>query len=92
VSVLHRPNFEAELSRSGAMSLIALKGELDREADPRLRQAIDAALAFDPLIAGLDLRELACIDSNGIYGLIQIGRAYEARALNRRAGLLKSAR
>jgi anti-anti-sigma factor len=61
------------------MSLIALKGDLDREGEPRLRQAIDGALASDPLIVGLDLRELAFIDANGIYGLIQIGRACEPK-------------
>jgi anti-sigma B factor antagonist len=61
------------------MSLIALKGELDREGGPRLRQAIDASLASDPLIVVLDLRELTFIDSNGIYGMTKIGRACEAK-------------
>lgn len=76
------------------MSLTGLRGELDSQGEPRFRQAIDAALASDPLLVVLDLRELALIDSNGIYGLIQIGRAWLAdrRALNRRAVVLKSAR
>jgi hypothetical protein len=38
VSVSAPRNFETEGSRSGAMSLIALKGEVDRDAEPRLRE------------------------------------------------------
>lgn len=74
-AVLDRESpFQVETVTSGALSIIALQGELDISVQPKLVAAIDQVLADRPLIVALDLRALKFMDSSGIQVMVSTGR------------------
>jgi anti-anti-sigma regulatory factor len=63
-----------DLTRAGAMAIVAPHGELDPTATRQLSAAVQAALAQSPLIVAIDLRGVTVVDGGAITSLIEIGR------------------
>jgi anti-sigma B factor antagonist len=66
--------FYVECTTAGALSIVALHGELDISVRAQLIAAVDQILAADPLIVAIDLRGLKFMDSSGIHVLVSTGR------------------
>jgi anti-anti-sigma factor len=63
-----------DLTRAGAMAIVAPHGELDLAATRQVSAAVQAALAQSPLIVAIDLRGVTFVDGGAITSLIEIGR------------------
>ena len=66
--------FHVECTTAGALSIVALHGELDLSVRAQLIAAVDQVLAANPLIVAIDLRGLKFMDSTGIHVLVSTGR------------------
>ncbi len=66
--------FHVECVTAGALSIVALQGELDISVRAKLVAAVDQVLAGGPLIVAIDLRGLRFMDSSGIHVLVSTGR------------------
>jgi anti-sigma B factor antagonist len=78
--VLNRESpFKVECTTAGALSIVALHGELDLSVRAQLIAAVDQVLAENPLIVAIDLRGLKFMDSTGIHVLVSTGRRCQER-------------
>jgi anti-anti-sigma factor len=59
--------------------IIALHGELDISARPRLAAEVDQVLTGRPLVLAIDLRGLSFMDSSGIHVMVTAGRRCQQR-------------
>jgi anti-sigma B factor antagonist len=79
--------FHVECTTAGALSIVALHGELDISVRAQLIAAVDQILAANPLIVAIDLRGLEFMDSSGIHVLVSTGR--RCQELGRRFFLIR---
>jgi anti-anti-sigma factor len=66
--------FRVDTVSWGALSIVALHGELDLSVKSPLMAEIDRVLKQRPMILAIDLRGLSFMDSTGIHVLISTGR------------------
>jgi anti-sigma B factor antagonist len=66
-------------STEGALSVVAVAGELDASSVPRLRAALDALFAEGGSSVVLDLQGISFIDSSGLAALIYAYKEAAAR-------------
>jgi anti-anti-sigma factor len=76
--------FSVERQVSADRVRIVVRGELDIETGPRLREELDAAEAGTPATLVLDLREVSFFDSTGL----QLVLDAEVRAREERRALI----
>jgi anti-anti-sigma factor len=63
-----------DLTRAGAMAIVAPHGELDVAATRQLSAMVQATLVQSPLIVAIDLRAVTFIDAAAVGSLIEIGQ------------------
>jgi anti-anti-sigma factor len=63
-----------DLTRAGAMAIVAPHGKLDFAASRQLSAAVQATFAQSPLIVAVDLRGVTFMDGAAIGSLIEIGQ------------------
>jgi anti-anti-sigma factor len=63
-----------DLTRAGAMAIVAPHGKLDLAATRQLSATVQTTLAQSPLIVAIDLRGVTFIDRGAIGSLIEIGQ------------------
>jgi anti-anti-sigma factor len=63
-----------DLTRAGAMAIVAPHGALDLATTRQLSAAVQATLAQSPLIVAIDLRGVTFLDAGAIGSLIEIGQ------------------
>jgi anti-sigma B factor antagonist len=83
-------NFRVDVSSENGAPLLSVAGELDLASSPALEQELERAMAGDPGLVILDLRELEFMDSTGLSVLIRANN--RAQAHGHRLGIVNGSR
>ena len=67
-----QPPFSLTIARSDSQTVVALRGELDIDAEGELAAGLALVLATEPAALIVDLRELEFVDSTGLRALLQL--------------------
>lgn len=70
--------FAANITRDGARTIVALRGEVDMSAAPELRDLLERLVAEGEVHLVLDLAALQFIDSSGLSAVVAAHRAAHA--------------
>ena len=67
-----QPSFSLTIARNDSQTVVALRGELDIDAEGELAAGLALVLATKPTALTVDLRELDFVDSTGLRALLQL--------------------
>ncbi|HLJ02351.1 MAG TPA: STAS domain-containing protein [Solirubrobacteraceae bacterium] len=82
--------FRVEVRNENGASLLSVAGELDLASGPTLERELESALAREPGLVILDLRQLEFMDSTGLSVLIRAHNS--AQAQGQRLGIVGGSR